>query len=74
VEVLDVRTVGREAKHLKLTLRQNGQVFDSIYFGGGEMYSKLTPDKKIDVAYQLEDNTWNGMKSLQLKIKDVKIN
>lgn len=73
VEVLDVRTVGQGARHLKLRVRQDEQIFDAIYFGGGEMYSKLTPDTKIDIAYQLEDNTWNGRKSLKLKIKDIKI-
>ena len=74
VEILDIRTVGQSARHLKLKLRQDGHIFDAIYFGGGEIYSTLTPDTKIDIAYQLEDNTWNGRKSLQLKIKDLKIN
>jgi len=73
VEVLDARTVGQLARHLKLRLRQNGHIFDAIYFGGGEIYSTLTPDTKIDIAYQFEDNTWNGHKNLQLKIKDIKV-
>jgi single-stranded-DNA-specific exonuclease len=72
VEILELRVVGREGKHLKLTLRQNEHVFDSIYFGGGEMYSKLSTGTKIDIAYQLEENTWNGERSLQIKIRDVK--
>jgi single-stranded-DNA-specific exonuclease len=72
VEVLDARTVGREARHLKLKLKQDEQVFDSIFFDGGEIYPKLTPDTKIDMVYQLEENVWNGFKSLQLKIKDVR--
>ena len=73
VEVVDVKTVGREAKHLKLKLKQDEQTFDAIFFGGGEMYSKLTPDSKVDIAYQLEDNSWNGYKNLQLKIKDLRV-
>jgi single-stranded-DNA-specific exonuclease len=73
VEVLDARTVGREARHLKLKLKQDEQVFDSIFFDGGEIYSKLTPDTKIDIVYQLEEDVWNGLKSLQLKIKDLKL-
>ncbi len=73
VSVIDVKTVGREASHLKLRLKQDEQTFDAIFFGGGEMYSKLTPDSKVDIAYQLEDNSWNGYKNLQLKIKDIKI-
>jgi single-stranded-DNA-specific exonuclease len=73
VEFIDAKPVGREARHLKLKLRQNEHTFDSIYFGGGEMYSKLFPKAKIDVVYSLEDNSWNGYKNLQLKIKDLKV-
>lgn len=73
VEVIDARVVGREAKHLKLKLKQNEQIFDAIFFGGGEMYSKLTPASKIDIVYQLEDNSWNGYKTLELRIKDLKV-
>jgi single-stranded-DNA-specific exonuclease len=72
VEVLAVKTVGSEARHLKLKLRGNDQVFDSIFFGGGEMYSKLKIGSKIDVVYAVEENIWNGYKSIQLKIKDTK--
>lgn len=73
VEVIDKRTVGRESKHLKLKLKQNEYIFDSIYFGGGEIYSKLTPEVKVDIAFQLEDNSWNGRRNLQLKIKDLRL-
>ncbi len=72
VDVIDARTVGRDSKHLKLKLRQDGQIFDSIYFSGGEKYSELTPDSKIDVVFQVEENVWNSHTSLQLKIKDIK--
>lgn len=71
VDVIDAKLVGRESKHLKLRLRKDEHIFDSIYFGGGEIYSSLTPDSKIDVVYQLEEDSWNGNKSLQLKIRDV---
>lgn len=74
VDVLDAKTVGRDARHLKLKLKHNDQIFDSIYFGGGEIYSMLSSGTKIDVAYQLEDNTWNGRESLQLKVRDLKVN
>jgi len=71
VEVKDVKTVGKEAKHLKITLKQDEHFFDSIYFGGGEKYPDLKSGAKIDIVYQLEDNTWNGSQNLQLKIKDL---
>ncbi len=73
VEIKDVKTVGKEAKHLKLTLKQDEHFFDAIYFGGGKIYSDLSPKAKIDIVYCLEDNSWNNQHSLQLKIKDLKI-
>jgi single-stranded-DNA-specific exonuclease len=71
VEILDAKTVGKEDKHLKLYLRQGGQDFSAIAFGLGYLYPKLSKDKPIDIAYSLEENTWNGETSLQLKIKDI---
>ena len=73
VEIVEVKKVGAEGKHLKIRLADKPyeHIFNSIYFGGGQIYSKLTPDIKIDVAYNLENNTWNGYKSLQLKVKDI---
>lgn len=72
VEVVEARTVGRDATHLKLKLKQNQIVLDAIAFGFGNLLPNLTSDKKIDVVYFIEDNSWNGGKSLQLKIKDIK--
>ena len=73
VRLVDSRTVGNESKHLKLTLEKDGRIFPAIAFGMGELYGKLKPGQKIDVAYNLENNVWNGNESLQLKIKDIKI-
>jgi single-stranded-DNA-specific exonuclease len=72
VELVDVKPVGRDGKHLKLKLKQDEQLLDAIYFGGGEMYSSLTSGTMIDVVYSIDDNSWNGYKNLQLKIKDIK--
>lgn len=72
VEILDIRKVGRDAKHLKLRLKQDEHIFDSIFFGGGEIYSKPTPDAKVDIVYRLEKNIWNNHISLQLVIKDLR--
>ncbi|MGA3291801.1 MAG: single-stranded-DNA-specific exonuclease RecJ [Candidatus Microgenomates bacterium] len=74
VEIISVKPVGREARHLKMKLKQDEYIFDSIFFGGGEMYSKLIPNSKIDIVYQIEENIWNGYKSIQLKIKDINKN
>jgi single-stranded-DNA-specific exonuclease len=73
VEIVDVKSVGREARHLKLKLRKDEQIFDSIFFGGGEMYSDLKSGSTVDIAYSVEENIWNGYKSIQLKVKDLNV-
>ncbi len=73
VELINAKPVGRESKHLKLKFKQNEHIFDSIFFGGGENYSNLPSGTKMDIVYSVEENTWNGYVSIQLKIKDIKI-
>ncbi len=73
INVLNARTVGVEGRHLKLTLEQNEKVFYAIGFGMGDHFLKLTPDNEIDIVYTLEENVWNNQRSIELKLKDLKI-
>jgi single-stranded-DNA-specific exonuclease len=69
--VLECRTVGKEGNHLKLKLARAGQPpLDAIGFSLGE-WSREMPDR-IDVAYQLEINEWNGYRNLQLNLQDIR--
>jgi len=73
VGVVDARVVGRDSTHLKLTLMEGENKLEAIAFGLGGLYTSLSPDAKIDIAYALEENTFNGNTNLQLKIKDIKL-
>ena len=73
VIIVEARVVGRSGTHLKLVLEESGARLEAIAFGLGGIYGRLSPETKIDIAYALEENTWNGRKSLQLKIKDIKV-
>lgn len=72
VEVKSSKAVGRDYKHLKLTLTKDDKTLDAIAFSFGNLSRVLTNGVKIDVAYNLEENTWNGDTHLQLKVKDIK--
>ena len=73
VGIIDARTVGNDGKHLKLTLEKGDKKFGAIAFGKGEMFPKLSSNKKIDIAYNITADAWNGNKSLQLKVKDIQM-
>lgn len=79
VSIESFRVLGKESNHLKLVLRQElgnksqeSRVFEAIAFGMGELGASLKPGDTIDVAYCLDENTWNGETKLQLKVKDIK--
>lgn len=67
IMVLDSRIVG--ARHLKLRLSHQGKVWDAIAFRQSDWASCLPP--RIDLAYALEINTWNGVQQLQLNVRDI---
>ncbi|MDO8503582.1 MAG: single-stranded-DNA-specific exonuclease RecJ [bacterium] len=71
VTVHHARLVGRDQKHLKLTLRENKNQLEGIAFRMGELYQKLSSDRPVDIVYSVEENDWNGNTRLQLKVKDI---
>lgn len=61
-------------KHLKLSLIQSqksGFPIDGIAFQQAEHEKLIKSGKPFNVAYQLEENQWNGKTSIQLNIKDI---
>ncbi len=72
-KIVEVKTVGASNQHLKFRLISPSLklTFDAIGFGLGHLYNQLSPEKNIDVAYNLTTDEWNGNHKLQLKIKDI---
>ncbi|NGP87351.1 single-stranded-DNA-specific exonuclease RecJ [Fodinibius halophilus] len=75
VDVEGVPTVVGKG-HLKMKVSQNGSgAFDVIGFNMHDCLPKVrsSDDKKLDIAYSLEENHWNGRRTLQVRLRDVKI-
>lgn len=69
------KTVGEEGKHLKLCLRQdNSDSFKAIAFGLGDKLSLVKNKAQFKAAFNIDENNWNGVKSVQLKLLDIKSN
>ena len=69
------KTVGEEGKHLKLSLRQdNSDSFKAIAFGLGDKLSLVKNKAQFKAAFNIDENNWNGVKSVQLKLLDIKSN
>ena len=60
-----------EGKHLKLTLKENNTMINAIGFNMGNLVQEYKIGDKIDVAGVLEINTFNGVDSIQINLKDI---
>ena len=76
IEFYSVSTVGKDSKHLKVSVlnKKTGELIEGIGFGLGYFYKNLKSNKKCDIVFSLDENEWNGTKKLQMNIKDLKIN
>jgi len=72
--ISDIRTVGKDGKHLKLRfkIQDSGVMINGIAFGMGEE-SKFKIGDKVDVVYTLTNNSWGDRQNVELKIKDIKV-
>jgi len=70
LHVRERRAVGSEGKHLKLTFQHEGRTWPAIAFKLGHLASILPP--RVDVVYHLGINEWNGTRSLQLVVLDIR--
>lgn len=68
VEVLEWSPVGEQGDHLRLKVRQESVVWDAIGFGLGGLADQIS--SRIDVAYNLIADAWNGVERLRLKLLD----
>ena len=60
-----------EGKHLKLTLKDNNVIVNAIGFNLGSLANEYRIGDKIDVVGTLEINTFNGVDSIQINLKDI---
>lgn len=65
--------MGATGAHLRfLTHEPNGKKITFVGFGFGHLATTLRTGDRIDIAYEIEVNTWNGKRSLQYRVVDVK--
>ena len=78
IKVLDFgtsRLVGKEQEHLKLELidTSSENVMNGIAFRMHEYNAHLKALNPLDICYTLEENNFNGNTTIQLMIRDIKI-
>ena len=71
MRVKSSRTVGADAKHLKLLIEdEKGYTHDAIGFRLGDWHQKMPA--RVDVLFTYEPNEYNGRVNYQLNLKDLR--
>lgn len=65
------RVVGKN--HLKFKVRQKDIVMDAIGYDLGDLLYRIAPgEKNVEMVYVLDENEWQGRKTMQLRVKDLR--
>jgi len=69
----ELSKIGKNKEHLKLSVEQESdKTFSAIGFWLSEKATKISSNSTFSMLYTIDENTWNGITSIQLKIKDIK--
>ncbi len=74
VRVREAKPIGGQKQHLRLILDGgvNTTVVDAVAFQQGAWAKELSEGSRIDIAFQLEVNEWQGRRRLQLNVQDLR--
>jgi single-stranded-DNA-specific exonuclease len=60
-------------EHIKFSLKQNNIILTGIAFKMSDKFHLLQLQKPLDVVFKIDENEWNGNKTLQLRILDLRL-
>ena len=68
VQVVDVRLMGADGRHLRVKLRDGSSVWSAVGFGLGSRADDLV--SYVDIVYHLKTDWWQGRERLELELID----
>jgi single-stranded-DNA-specific exonuclease len=67
------RLLGRRGGHVSFYLAQEGASIRAVGFGMGELLEPVSKARTLSVAFTPQINAWQGNESVELVLKDVKL-
>ncbi|WP_334078029.1 single-stranded-DNA-specific exonuclease RecJ [Paenibacillus sanfengchensis] len=72
-KLVDCKPIGKDGKHLRLTVAQNNTTMEAVAFGKGELAIMLAEEAELDIVAEAGINEWNGSRKPQLLIQDIAV-
>ncbi len=60
-------------QHVRFVLKQGDITLTGIGFGMADRFELLTLKHPVDIVFKIDENEWNGQKSLQLRMIDFRL-
>lgn len=71
--IREMKMVGNGQKHLKFSFAAGkSKIIEGIFWKSGERFPEFKPGDKIEAAFSLRSNEWNGSRKLELNIIDLR--
>jgi len=67
------KQVGADKSHLRINVKRENNAIAGIGFSMGDFFENIKDNQSFDVCFSIDENEWNGRKSLQLRIRDLKV-
>ncbi|HUN04361.1 MAG TPA: single-stranded-DNA-specific exonuclease RecJ, partial [Niabella sp.] len=58
--------------HIRFVIQQQEATVIGIGFNLADKFSIVESRKPFDIVFKIDENEWNGNKSLQLKVEDIR--
>ncbi|MEG2246189.1 MAG: single-stranded-DNA-specific exonuclease RecJ [Peptostreptococcaceae bacterium] len=72
MEIRGMFRMGKEKNHLKLNLEKN-KIYECIGFNMAYMADNFEIGDKVDILFQLDENTYMGNRKIQFLLKDIRL-
>jgi single-stranded-DNA-specific exonuclease len=59
--------------HVRFVVKQNDIILNGIGFNMADKFHLLQMQKPVDIVFTIDENEWNGNKTLQLKVIDFRL-
>ncbi len=66
------KRVGKTGEHLRLDVTDRTAAISGIAFGKGDLALHLQNGNAVDICYELDENVFNGVRSIQMMVEDIK--
>lgn len=66
------RIIGKTREHIRLNVAQQSNRFAAVGFGMADKFDSIKKADSLEACFQINENVFNGNRSIQLMLKDIR--